>query len=156
MDDGEGSQITLVGSFQKNQLEAVCAGVNEWRGKNYFFLRIFTPVIGSEELVPTKKGVSLEYKYIDDFLDGVKKLGEIMGGDQVVKTIKKGQNQEIRICSSSYQGQSLLDIRLYIQPDGKSNLIATRKGLSIRTEQFPLLFEVVQNLHKYVKSEAEL
>lgn len=153
MEEGGSSEITLIGSFQKSHYEAICAGVNEWHDRKYFFLRTFSPVVGSEVLVPTKKGISLDYKYIEDLLDGVKKLGEIMGGDQIVKTIRKNDGQEIRFSSSTYQGQSLLDIRLYVQSDDKDKFIPTKKGLSIRTEQYPLLLDIVQKLYEYVKSE---
>jgi len=155
MDENGSSEITLIGSFQKSHYEAICAGVNEWHGRSYFFLRTFSPVVGSEDLVPTKKGISLAFEYIDDLLDGVEKLGEIMGGDQVVKIIRKNDGQEIRFCSSTYQGQSLLDIRLYVQSENQDNFIPTKKGLSIKTEQYPLLLEVVQRLHEYVKSETK-
>lgn len=150
--DDSSSELTLVGSFQKNQQEAVCAGVNEWHGKDYFFLRIFAPVLGSEELVPTKKGISLEYQHIDDLLDGVKKLGEVMGGDQVVKTIPKNDNQEIRIATSSFKGMSLLEIRTYMKFNNQPTFSPTAKGVSIQSSQYPLLLEVVSKLHKHIKS----
>lgn len=149
-DDDGGGQITLVGSFQKNDQEAVCVGVNQWHGIDYFFIRIFAPVLGTDDLVPTKKGVSLEYKYIDEVFDGVKKLGEIMGGDQVVKTISKNDKQEVRISSSTYRETPLLNIRVYMRFTENSDFSPTAKGISIRTEQYPLLLDVVSKLHKHV------
>lgn len=150
--DDASSEMTLVGSFQKNQQEAVCAGVNEWHGKDYFFLRIFAPVLGSEDLVPTKKGISLEYQHIDDLLDGVKKLGEVMGGDQVVKTILKNETQEIRIATCTFRDMSLLEIRTYMKFNNQPSFSPTSKGIAIQSSQYPLLLEVVDKLHKHIKS----
>ncbi len=153
MTDNDGdnsSDITLVGSFQKNDQEAVCVGVNQWHNTDYFFIRIFAPVLGTDDLVPTKKGISLEYKYIDEILDGVKKLGEIMGGDQVVKTISKNDKQEVRISSSTYRETPLLNIRVYMRFNDSAEFSPTAKGISIRTEQYPLLLDVVSKLHKHI------
>ncbi len=152
--DNEAGDFVLVGSFPKNKQEAVCAGVGEWKGQKYFFLRVFTPVIDSEDLVPTKKGINMELHFIDDLLDGVKKLGEIMGGDQDVKTIQKSENQLVKIGSSTYQGMSLLNIRTYMKYNNSNEFSPTAKGVSIRTEQYPLLLELVEKLHKYLHSEA--
>jgi hypothetical protein len=152
-DNDGGGEITLVGSFQKNAQEAVCVGVNQWKGTDYFFIRIFAPVLGTDDLVPTKKGINLEYRFIDEVLDGVKKLGEIMGGDQVVKTISKSDKQEIRICSSTYREMPLLNIRVYMKFNDNADFSPTAKGISIRTEQYPLLLDVVNKLHKHVTGE---
>lgn len=151
-EDEEGT-ITLLGSFQKNNQEVVCAGVNTWQGKYYFFLRVFVPIVGSEELTPTQKGVNLPYVFIDEFSQGVRNFGEVMGGDQVVKTIIKGDNREIRFSTNTYKGQSLIDIREFIIPKEGGKAFATKKGISIRTEQFPILIEIVEKLSFFVKSE---
>lgn len=153
MAEDKSGDITLVGSFQKNNQEVVCAGVQPWQGKDYFFLRVFIPVIGSEELTPTPKGINLPYGFIEEFTQGVRNFAEVMGGDQVVKTITKGENKEIRFSISSFKGQSLLDIREFIKPKGDGEPFATKKGISIRTEQYPILIEIIEKLYKYVISE---
>ena len=154
-DENADSEITLVGSFQKNMQEVVCVGVNQWKGKDYFFLRIFVPAVGSEDMIPTIKGVNLEYQYIDDLYEGVKELGQVMGFDQVVKVINKAENQEIRIGTSEYKGNSLLNIRLYQKYNKESDFQPTPRGISIQSMQYPLLLEVVEKLHAFVKTQTE-
>lgn len=150
-DDNDGSEMTLVGSFQKNMGEVVCVGVSQWKGKDYFFLRIFVQAVGSDDMIPTKKGINLEYQHIDDVYEGVKELGQVMGIDQVVKVINKGENQEIRIGTSEYKGQTLLNIRLYQRYNKEDEFQPTQRGISVRTALYPVLLEVVEKLHAYVK-----
>ena len=153
MAENEGGNITLIGSFQKNNQEVVCAGVQSWQGKDYFFLRVFIPMIDSEELTPTPKGINLPYCFIDEFTQGVRNFAEVMGGDQIVKTITKGKNKEIHFSTSTFKGQSLLDIREFIKPKGDGDPFATKKGISIRTEQYPILLEIIEKLYTFVKCE---
>ena len=148
----EDTEITILGSFPKNNREAVCAGVNRWRGEDYFFLRVFVPSLSSEDLVPTKEGVNLLHDQFIEFYDGILKLGEVMGGDQVVKSIEKDLNQQVRIGYNLYKDIPLVYIRIFRRYNAGSEFSATKQGISIRSVQYPLLLEAVTKIKDYLDS----
>lgn len=70
----------VAGLFEKSPTEQVQATVSEFKGKYYFNVRVYVKN-AEEEWVPTKKGLTLNVEFFDEFkklVDGleeeVKKL----------------------------------------------------------------------------------
>ena len=47
-------QSFILASFPKNNLETICTGTSEWKGKNLLFVRTFDHASEDGSLVPTR------------------------------------------------------------------------------------------------------
>ena len=66
-----------VSVFQKNKFQEVRVGVREYKGNDLIDIRTWTMTQGSEEMVPTAKGVSINIHLLTDLrkaLDEVEKV----------------------------------------------------------------------------------
>ncbi len=70
---------------------------------------------------------------------------------KVVKSFAKNKFQEIRVGLSEYQGNNLIDIRVWTQPQGAEEKVPTAKGVSINVKLYPELKEAVLLLEKEIK-----
>ena len=86
---------------------------------------------------------------------GVKALGEVMGGEQVVAVIPKNATQEIRISFRIYKDNPLVDIRTFMKFKGNEDFTPTKKGVTLKVEQFPYLLEAVNKLAEAVEKYSQ-
>ncbi|MFP4473153.1 MAG: transcriptional coactivator p15/PC4 family protein [Candidatus Omnitrophota bacterium] len=54
-----------VAVFQKNKFQEVRIGIREYKGNDLIDIRTWTMTQGSEEMVPTAKGVSINIALLD-------------------------------------------------------------------------------------------
>ncbi len=52
--------------FKKNKFQEVRVGIREYKGNDLIDIRTWTMTQGSEEMVPTAKGVSINVSLLDD------------------------------------------------------------------------------------------
>ena len=69
-----------VSVFQKNKFQEVRIGIREYKGNDLIDIRTWTLTQGSEEMVPTAKGVSINVKLLTDLKKAL---------DEVEKELKK-------------------------------------------------------------------
>ena len=62
---------------------------------------------------------------------------------QLIGAIRRGEREEIRVCLTEYQGKRKLDIRSWFRPDGKEEMVATKRGVSIPCECWDQIFSLV-------------
>jgi len=65
-----------VAVFRKNKFQEVRVGIREYKGNDLIDIRTWTMTQGSEEMVPTAKGVSINVNLLDELrksLDEVEK-----------------------------------------------------------------------------------
>lgn len=60
--------------FKKNKFQEVRVGIREYKGNDLVDIRTWTMTQGSEEMVPTAKGVSINVALLPDLL---KALGDV-------------------------------------------------------------------------------
>ncbi len=70
---------------------------------------------------------------------------------KVVKSFEKNKFQEVRVGVSEYQGNDLIDIRVWTLPQGAEEKVPTAKGVSINVKLFPELKEAILLLEKELK-----
>ena len=70
---------------------------------------------------------------------------------KVVKAFEKNKFQEIRVGITEYQGNDLIDIRVWTLPQGAQEKVPTAKGVSINVKLYPELKEAVLLLEKELK-----
>lgn len=67
--------------------------------------------------------------------------------DQLIATIEKNSDEEIRISLREYKGHSFVDIRVYWRPpDGEPG--PTRKGVTFNPEFYPEFREAIAALEE--------
>jgi hypothetical protein len=143
----ETTPAEIIASFPKNAREAVCAGLNEWKGKKRLFVRIFTPTLEPGTMLPTKEGIALSVEHAPALLEAVRALAAApKDKEQVVAKISKNTSQQVWAGVSLYKGMTLVYLRTYAQFGDDETLKPTKQGISLRAEQCPKLLEIVEKL----------
>ena len=70
-----------------------------------------------------------------------------------MKTITKDSLEEIRIELSEYRGYDLVGRRIYSSFNIASEMVPTRKGLTVRVEMLPGLIGALQEVKKKIDDE---
>jgi len=63
---GEWGMDKTVSVFKKNKFQEVRVGIREYKGNDLIDIRTWTMTQGSDEMVPTAKGVSINVSLLDD------------------------------------------------------------------------------------------
>ena len=141
----ENSSDSLV-IFRKNAREAVGVACTEWRGQLRVDVRIYAQAIGEDDLVPTRKGISIPPDIFPAVLEAVRKLGEVMARERLIARIPRNHNTEIRIGVNEFRGQRLIYLRLFLREDsqGEETWKPTQKGVSLRVDLYPRLLDALE------------
>jgi hypothetical protein len=142
--DEEGANV-IVATFPKNNREAVCVGINEYKGKTYIFFRVYVPSLNGE-LTPTKDGISLGIDKCDELVKGIKALEDVMSSEKLVAQIKKNNREEIRVGLNLFKGNPLIQIRTYVAYGEDDEFLPTKKGIAMNVNLLPQLLESVDKL----------
>ena len=68
-----------------------------------------------------------------------------------VAVFSKNKYQDVKIRISEYQGNDVIDIRIWTQPPQGEEKVPTGKGININVKLFSQLKEAVQKLEKDLK-----
>lgn len=60
-----------------------------------------------------------------------------------VAAIRKADGAEIRVAIDRYKGRRVVDIRLWFQPGGSADYVATRKGVTFDEDKLPELARAI-------------
>ncbi len=63
-----------------------------------------------------------------------------------VASFSKNKYQDVKIRISEYQGNDVIDIRIWTQPPQGDEKVPTGKGININVKLFPKLKEAVEKL----------
>ena len=148
----ENNETVIVASFPKNNAEAICVGVSQFKGKDLVFIRSFAQALDGEGLIPTKSGISLEISKWDVLFSAIKEISKVMTTDKVVSRITKNNSQEIWVGINKFKEIPLIYVRTFSKFKGSDEYKPTKQGISIRVELYSELLEAVILLDKAVKS----
>ena len=73
-----------------------------------------------------------------------------------VAAFEKNKYQEIRVRISEFQGNDVIDMRIWTQPPQGEEKVPTGKGININVRLFPKLKEAVEKLEKDLKDAGML
>ena len=73
-----------VSVFQKNKFQEVRIGIREFKGNDLVDVRIWTLTQGSEEMVPTAKGVSINIHLLPDLLKALQGVEKILKDNKMI------------------------------------------------------------------------
>ncbi|MFC1549148.1 transcriptional coactivator p15/PC4 family protein [Candidatus Omnitrophota bacterium] len=68
-----------------------------------------------------------------------------------VAVFEKNKYQDVKIRISEYQGNDVIDIRIWTQPPQGDDKVPTGKGININVRLFSKLKEAVEKLEKELK-----
>ncbi|MFC1479882.1 MAG: transcriptional coactivator p15/PC4 family protein [Candidatus Omnitrophota bacterium] len=68
-----------------------------------------------------------------------------------VAVFEKNKYQDVKVRISEYQGNDVIDIRIWTQPPQGEEKVPTGKGVNINVKLFPKLKEAVEALEKELK-----
>ena len=68
-----------------------------------------------------------------------------------VAVFEKNKYQDVKIRISEYQGNDVIDIRIWTQPPQGDEKVPTGKGININVRLFPKLKESIEKLEKDLK-----
>jgi len=68
-----------------------------------------------------------------------------------IAAFEKNKYQDVKIRVSEYQGNDVIDIRIWTQPPQGDEKVPTGKGININVKLFPKLKEAVETLGKELK-----
>jgi len=140
---------SIVLEYPKNNREIIRIGRSEFKSQDLMFIRTYF-ADHNNDLIATKKGISLHVKKFKELLVGIRALEEVLGTEELVARIAKNSSEEIRIRSTNYQGQGRIDIRTYTNYFKEYEYTPTRKGISFNTSLYPLLLEGIVKLGEEV------
>jgi hypothetical protein len=147
----EEGESVIVASFPKNNREAICVGISEYKGRTYLFIRAYVPSL-SGDLTPTRDGISLGIEKSDELINGIKELENVMSSEKLVAQIKKNNREEIRIGLTIYKENPLIQIRTYAAYGDVAEFTATKKGVAMSVNLLPQLLESIDKLEVAIAS----
>ena len=74
-----------VAVFQKNKFQEVRVGIREFKGNDLLDIRTWTMTQGSNEMVPTAKGVSMNIVLLSELKKSLDKVEVILKENKMIK-----------------------------------------------------------------------
>ena len=71
-------------TFKKNKFQEIRVGIREFKGNDLIDIRTWTLTQGTEEMVPTAKGVSMSIHLLADLKKAIVKVEEILIENKMV------------------------------------------------------------------------
>ncbi|KKB12384.1 hypothetical protein VE25_07480 [Devosia geojensis] len=68
--------------------------------------------------------------------------------DQIIATIPKNANEELRISLTEYQGHRLCAVRVYYDPRDGGDMRPGKSGVNVRLTMLPEIIEALQEAWK--------
>ena len=70
--------------FKKNKFQEIRVGVREFKGNDLIDIRTWTMTQGSEEMVPTAKGVSLNINLLPDLKKSIDEVEKVLKENKMI------------------------------------------------------------------------
>ena len=74
-----------VSVFKKNKFQEVRVGIREFKGNDLIDIRTWTMTQGSEDMVPTAKGVSINVNLLPDLQKALDEVEKVLKESNLVK-----------------------------------------------------------------------
>ncbi len=73
-----------IATFKKNKFQEIRVGVREFKGNDLVDIRTWTMTQGSDDMVPTAKGVSINVQIFKDLKDALVKVEEVLVENRLI------------------------------------------------------------------------
>lgn len=72
-------------TFQKNKFQEIRVGIREFKGNDLIDIRTWTLTQGTDEMVPTAKGVSISIALLDELKKSIAEAEKILKENKMIK-----------------------------------------------------------------------
>ena len=73
-----------IATFKKNKFQEIRVGIREFKGNDLVDIRTWTMTQGSDDMVPTAKGVSINVSIFKDLKDALGKVEEVLVENRMI------------------------------------------------------------------------
>ncbi len=73
-----------IATFKKNKFQEIRVGIREFKGNDLVDIRTWTMTQGSEDMVPTAKGVSINVQIFKDLKEALTKIEEVLVENRMI------------------------------------------------------------------------
>ena len=73
-----------IATFKKNKFQEIRVGVREFKGNDLVDIRTWTMTQGSEDMVPTAKGVSINVSLFGDLKKALSQVEEVLTENRMI------------------------------------------------------------------------
>ena len=73
-----------VSTFKKNKFQEVRVGVREFKGNDLVDIRTWTMTQGSDDMVPTAKGVSINVHLLPELLNALNEVEKVLKASKMI------------------------------------------------------------------------
>ena len=73
-----------IATFKKNKFQEIRVGVREFKGNDLVDIRTWTMTQGSEDMVPTAKGVSINVQIFKDLKNALAQVEEVLVENRMI------------------------------------------------------------------------
>ena len=73
-----------IATFKKNKFQEIRVGVREFKGNDLVDIRTWTMTQGSEDMVPTAKGVSINVQIFKDLKSALAQVEEVLVENRMI------------------------------------------------------------------------
>ena len=73
-----------IATFQKNKFQEIRVGIREFKGNDLIDIRTWTMTQGTEEMVPTAKGVSLNINLLSELKKSIDEVEKVLKENKMI------------------------------------------------------------------------
>ena len=73
-----------IATFKKNKFQEIRVGIREFKGNDLVDIRTWTMTQGSEDMVPTAKGVSINVQIFKDLKNALAQVEEVLVENRMI------------------------------------------------------------------------
>ena len=73
-----------IATFKKNKFQEIRVGIREFKGNDLVDIRTWTMTQGSDDMVPTAKGVSINVQIFKDLKNALAKVEEVLVENRMI------------------------------------------------------------------------
>ena len=70
--------------FKKNKFQEIRVGIREFKGNDLIDIRTWTMTQGSEDMVPTAKGVSINVSLLNDLKESIFEVEKVLKENKMI------------------------------------------------------------------------
>jgi elongation factor P hydroxylase len=72
---------------------------------------------------------------------------------RTIARFRKSESAEVRICLQGYKGRRVVDLRVWYVPDGGTDFVPTRKGVTVDVDRLPELVDAIREAARLSKGK---
>ena len=148
-------EIEPIYVFKAGANKAIGFSLSPWQNELRVDIREYVQGMETNELIRTKKGISMPVALFPGLANGVKEIATVMATDKTICRIEKSKREEIWVAVNRYKGHQLINIRTYAFSKESGDWGPTQKGVSMGMHLLPELEHGISLLEEEIKNSIQ-